>query len=240
MRKQFNTFPMDEIAAYSQIMERITSRPKDVSKIILRVLSWIRYSQRLLHADELREVIWVEDTDKQRNTDAVNGLNMIDIIGICESLITCDKTDNLVKFSHITVQEFLEKSNFAGELMTHATLAKTCLTYLNFESFEAPCLDEESDDNRRKEYMFSGYAATYWDVHARNANTEDVLWGDMLVAIIDTFQQEGKRESMLQLRDSFGKKSPVSRMSLLHVLATSRLASYYIPPLSDKIPNVTY
>jgi hypothetical protein len=238
MRKRFDTFPIDEIDAYRQIMERITSS-KDVSKIILRVLSWIRYSPRLLDADELREVIWVEDTDKQLNTDDINGFSINDIVRNCESLITWDKTDNLVKFSHITVQEFLETSNFGDELMTHAALAKICLTYLNFKAFEAPYSDRESRDDRSNKYMFNSYAAKYWAVHARNANKEDVIWRGMLIAIIDTFQQDGKRESMEQMKCSWFRPQPTGK-SLLHVLVESRLASYYMPPLSDKISNVTY
>jgi hypothetical protein len=181
----------------------------------------------------------VEDTDKQLNTDAINGLNIIDIIGTCESLITCDNTDHLVKFSHITVQEFLEKSRFGDDLMTHAALAKTCLTYLNFEAFEVPCFDKKSRDNPSREHRFSSYAARYWAVHARNANTEDVIWRGMLIAIIDTFQQDGKRESMEQMKGYRSRHQPTGK-SLLRVLVASRLASYYIPPLSDKISNVTY
>jgi hypothetical protein len=85
MRKQFHTFPINEIDAYNQIMQRIMSSTGISKKIILRVLSWIRYSQRLLDFEELREVIWVEEKDTQLNTDDINGFSINDIIRNCES-----------------------------------------------------------------------------------------------------------------------------------------------------------
>lgn len=239
MRKQFDTFPIDEIEAYTQIMQHITSKG-DSKKTILRILSWVRNADRLLHVDELREIIWVEDKDTQLNTDDINDFGIDDIIRNCESLVTFDKETLQVKFSHTTVLEFLEKGVFAGDLISHASLAKTCLTYLNFEAFAAPCIDSTALDERRKEYTFAAYAAKYWAVHARNAKMEDVIWGDMLIAVVDTFQQDGKRESMKQLETRTYRFDMSTGKSLLHILVESKLATFYLPPLSENISNITY
>jgi hypothetical protein len=194
MRMQFQTFPVNEIEAYSQIMQRITSKG-DSKKIILRILSWIRYAEMTLRVKELQEIIWVEDNNKHLNREAINGFGVDDIIRNCESLVTCDKRTNQIKFSHATVQEFLETSRFASELMTHAALAKTCLTYLNFKVFRVPCIYERSLDKRLDLYAFSVYTAFVWAVHATKANIEDAIWSD----IVDTFKQDGKRESVEQI-----------------------------------------
>jgi hypothetical protein len=235
MRKQFHNFPANTIEAYQQIMQRITKR--DSKKTILRILSWIRYAGRLLSGDELREIIWLEDKDKQLNTKDINGFRIDDIIRNCESLVTFDRATHHVRFSHATVQEFLDKSSFARELMSHSALAKVCLTYLNFEVFRVPCSDQGSLRDRKRQHVFSRYAAAYWAVHARNANTEDAIWGDIVITIIDIFKQDGNRESVLQLQKSH---THPSSKSLLHVLVESQLASYYMPPLSDKISDVNY
>jgi hypothetical protein len=121
--------------------------------------------------------------------------------------------------------------------MTHADLAKTCLTYLNFEVFGVPCTDKTSLDRRLETHMFSCYAARYWAVHAVNANTEDAIWSDMLITIVDTFKHHGKRKSVEQLR--YRRTFRIDK-SLLHILVEWDLASYYIPPLSDKLSNINY
>jgi hypothetical protein len=155
-------------------MERISSKG-DSKKIILQVLSWIRYSKRPLLFDELREVIWVEEGDTELKTTDINDFSLNHIIRNCESLVTTGQ----IRFSHTTVQEFLETSKFACELMTHAGLAKTCLTYLNFEEFGAPCNSKERIRIRVETYKFSKYAAVYWADHAGSAGSEDAIWSDV-------------------------------------------------------------
>jgi hypothetical protein len=220
-------------------MKRISSKG-DSKKIILRVLSWIRYAKRPLLFDELREVIWVEEGDTELKTTDINDFSLNHIIRNCESLVTCDNTTGQIRFSHTTVQEFLETSKFACELMTHAGLAKTCLTYLNFEEFEAPCLDKKSCGRRLRRHVFGEYAARFWVDHAGSASSGDAIWSDMLIQIVDTFLQDGKRESMLQMRSWIDSIQLSSGGSLLHLLVKSRLASYYMPPLSEKISKVDY
>jgi hypothetical protein len=227
-------------------MERISS--KGYSKtIILRVLSWIRYAKRPLLFDELREVIWVEEGDTKLKATDINDFSLDHIIRNCQSLVTCDKATHQMRFSHTTVQEFLETSRYACELMIHAGLAKTCLTYLNFEEFGAPCISEGRIRIRVETYKFSKYAAVYWADHAGSASSEDAIWSDMLVQIVDTFRHDGKRKSMHQMN----LYNPVfevllvalprpSRPSFLHLLVERGLASYYLPPLSEKISKVGY
>jgi hypothetical protein len=237
-RKQLHTkFPDNAIDAYHQIMRRITSEAVS-KKQNLRVLSWIRHSERPLHIDELREVIWVEDNSRKLNRKDVNDFGINAIIRNCESLVTFNKMTGQVKYSHTTVQEFLD-SEFTKELTTHTALAITCLTYLNFDVFEDFCIDIESLHERAKNYRFLSYASNYWATHARNADTEDVIWDDMQIAIIETLRQHGKRESMEQMRNYWpSSKSIVSkRKSLLHILVEIRLVPY-LPLLSDKLSDI--
>jgi ankyrin repeat protein len=232
MRERLEHLPVDELTAYSEIMARIT-KDESSKKIILRILSWIRYSQRLLSINELREVIWVEQGDKDLKRKNIDGLELDDIIKNCESLVTCDKTTRQVRFCHATVQEFLDK-RFACELMTHTDLAKTCLTYLNFDVFGVSSVDHESIKERRETYAFSDYAASYWAVHAGRANSGDGKGSDVQLAIVDTFRENGKRESMVQFKDCRNwYDAVISRKSFLHILVESGLAFNCMPPISD-------
>jgi hypothetical protein len=224
MRKQFHNFPIDEIDAYSQIMQRITSSPGVSKKIILRVLSWIRYAKRLLHVDELREIIWVEDNDKYLNREDINGFSIDDIIRNCESLVTYDKQSYQVKFSHTTVQEFLEKSHFAVELITQTSLAKMCLTYLNFEVLGAPCIDLESLTSRLDQFQFNRYAALFWGIHVREAE-ESLTVRNAALAFLES---ANRRNSMLQIEEYLNSPSRsiffTEGQTVLHVIARNGLA----------------
>jgi hypothetical protein len=116
--------------------------------------------------------------------------------------------------------------------MTHTDLAKACLTYLNFDVFGVPCVDRESIEERRETYAFSKYAVYYWAVHVGNAKSGERNWSDMLFAIVDTFRENGKRESMVQFKAHW-RDPVISRKSLLHILVESGLAFNHMPPISD-------
>jgi hypothetical protein len=77
-------------------MKRISSKG-DSKKIILRVLSWIRYAKRPLLFDELREVIWVEEGDTELKTTDINDFSLNHIIRNCESLWNDARSWNFLK-----------------------------------------------------------------------------------------------------------------------------------------------
>jgi hypothetical protein len=213
--EQFRTFPSDEIEAYKQIMHRITCLRGGSKKIILRILSWIAYSPRDLRGDELQEVIWVEENDEDLNEAQIKKFQIEAVIADCESLVTYDKTTSTIKFSHVTVQEFFDQSDFKDKIgMTHAALAKTCLTYFNFKVFEEPCLDMGSLTERTNKYKFSFYAAKNWEFHFVKAVKDEPENVNLCNAFINTFLESelaaGRRKSMEQI--SWG---PIDEMNIL-------------------------
>src|SRR5436190_17547332 len=75
------------------------------------------------------------------------------IVQCCESLVELDEERGIVRFAHVTIHEFLEKSHIAT-LHTPVELGKICLTYLNFDAFEHPCPDKEAFKERLQTYGF--------------------------------------------------------------------------------------
>ena len=67
----------------------------------------------------------------------------------------------IVRFTHYTVQEFLQ-DKYLHKVLTPIDLAKVCLTYLTFDIFEdRPCADSDAFYRRMKSYQFSVYAMQY-------------------------------------------------------------------------------
>jgi hypothetical protein len=128
---------------YEDIMHRIEKGGDTDRDLAVRTLSWILHSTntRPLKMNELRELLVIEDGDNdldERQSTAE------DIIAVCQSLVVCDLQSNVVRFTHFTVQEFLN-DKYRDKLLPSTDLAKVCLTYLTFDIFElGPCANKES------------------------------------------------------------------------------------------------
>jgi len=168
----------------------------DDTDFALKILSWIFRAQRTLKMQELLEALAVQDTDTQLDREFCADPH--DIIDCCQSLVTHDERTDSVQFAHSTVQQFLA-SAFAPPLLTHVALARTCLTYLNFEVFESgPCGTRETLDKRIRDYRLSEYASKYWSFHTQRSSDDACV----VRAVWDLLDSETKKDSMLQLRSS--------------------------------------
>lgn len=116
--------PRDLSDAYEAVFARIERRSKCAKSLALRTLSWVFYAKRSLHMDELREALAVRDSDIQLHETYL--LDPGSIVEVCESLIVHDDSSGIVRFTHYTVQEFLQSNNVIP-LLSMVDLAKTCL-----------------------------------------------------------------------------------------------------------------
>jgi hypothetical protein len=223
-----NKVPNDLSAAYSEILGRIESTDRDLA---LRILSCLFRARRVLRMDELLEILVVEDSKEDLETESF--IEPADVIQCCKSLVLYEESSGIVRFIHETVRDYL-KDNI-DILPPAAYLANTCLSFLAFKVFDKPCGGKECIEERVRKYKFSLYDAQHWGHHAREAEEcPDVQRG-----IISCFASEGKRNAVLQLeayansgmRDfSFPKGH-----TLLHLLAQTGLARTCSVLLKDKV-----
>jgi len=83
-----------------------------------------------------------------------------------------DQSTGGVRFIHPSVQRWFKGEPQNQKLLTHDYLAKTCLTYLNFDVFDAfdvPIDYSMSAIIEAMSYPFLRYAARFWGDHAREA-----------------------------------------------------------------------
>ena len=184
------TAPADLPDIYHGIMGRIERKYDKV--FVLRILSWLFWARRPLRVAELLEALSVQENDI--NLEEEYFADPCDIIDCCQSLVVREESTDLVQFTHYTVQEFL-LSNCLPLLLTPVDLAKTCLTYLNFEALEAgPCFPRSAVDERLMRYKFCQYAAIYWGNHAQGMGEEDPV---VVEAVLRMLQSNAKNDSML-------------------------------------------
>ena len=232
--KALKTVPKDMSSAYNDVMERIKkSRDGKDKDLAMRILSWLFHAQRTLHMDELLEALAVgpgeddsdvDDTDDD-DQDRIHGnmLQPFQVIECCKSLVLYDESSGLVRFTHYTVQQFIA-SHIKQSLPPAIDLAKTCLSYLGFDTFNQVC-DSESMEKRVQKYKFGSYAAQFWALHTKGEVEKSP---DVQQAVLRLFASENKRNSILQMNayvsSSGDRLSFTKGQTLLHVIAKNGLA----------------
>ena len=242
--RRLKTVPKDLYLAYSGVIERIKSEDQDDADFGMRIISWIHRSRRILKMDELLEALAVEEyledaSNKELdvNLDAIleERSTPTDLVKICKGLVLYDELSGAVRFSHETVDGFVQNElEEKSKLPTSTILAKTCLIYLSSPAFDVPCHDVRSLIARLERYKFSGYASQYWADHIKcNRKGEE----QMQNALYETFQLDGRREAMGQIAHYIKYqrawfKSSIGR-SFFHIIAANGLAKIFRHLLND-------
>jgi len=124
-------------------------------------LMWISHAERPLKPDELCHALAVERGSLDVNADNVPSIGTL--LLCCQGLVVMDKEASTVRLIHFTLQEYLKAHvEFFGA--AHATMAETCLSYLNSQQVKALSASSSPD---LPSTPFLEYSSVYWGVHAK-------------------------------------------------------------------------
>jgi ankyrin repeat protein len=144
---------------YKSMLQRIDSRG-------LKLLHWVLFAARPLTLDELRFAIAIKAG--MADLDPKQDLPYPSFIELALGLLTVEGVRRIVRFSHLTIKEYLTTHSSQYFPDGHQLLAITCLTYLNFTA-----LSSESGRARFMHhgdlYPFFHYAPFEWGHHTREA-----------------------------------------------------------------------
>ena len=147
VREQLKRLPLNLPETYKQMWERIKVEGNE--PIASKALAWLLYAVRPLSPEEITQAVAVElgSTAFQQHMYPVEH-----IIAACGNFVSLDTKQNVLRFEHYSVQEFLKGHKFkeAG-----SDIARSCFTVLSLYE-PPPPLD------------FYGYVATYWQEHAKS------------------------------------------------------------------------
>lgn len=118
--------------------------------------------------EQLLEALVVEELELNLSLDDAlqDKLTPFDVIECCKSLVLHEISSDLVRFSHFTVQEFIDKH--AEEILPPVThIARACLAYLDSPEFNLLGLDRITLREKLLAYKFSSYASQFWADHIR-------------------------------------------------------------------------
>ena len=173
IRARLGKLPKGLTGVYDEILISIKSQPDCNSELAINALKWMLVSERPLKPAELVAAavldpsISIEDPNSHIPVDSSAPppeptLAVEVLIQSCEGLLLLDTTLGVVRFSHLSVREYLEQS---GVVDTQLFVSESCLWVLQY-SLNTPLYQ---------------YAADYWYKHCRSyqdlvlstANTKD-------------------------------------------------------------------
>jgi hypothetical protein len=121
IQKRLGKLPKTLGDTYSKIYEKISE--EEELEIARRALMWVMCSRRPLSSQE-----WVNTTYWPEQVDQGVGVNSL--LDMCHNLVTVDNQSQVVRFAHLSVQEYLENmEDFAME-EGNAMAAEFCLSVL--------------------------------------------------------------------------------------------------------------
>src|SRR5437762_2958043 len=97
--------PLDLYTAYSETIDRIEKAGSKSTAI--KILSWLFHARRPIHMDEVREIVSVRIQDSDLVTDFLDRKDLL--IQSCQGLVAFDERSGILRFTHYTVQEFLQE-----------------------------------------------------------------------------------------------------------------------------------
>jgi hypothetical protein len=213
--------------AFKDILDRIKEGGKTDTKLALKALAWVFHTSnvgvRPLKMEELQHLLGTREGFADIDDKFLPASRNISIV--CQSLLVHDTESKAVNFIHSSVQEYLRGY---PELPPVFELAKTCINYLSFDTFNSgPCQTSEELKLRLERYKAGAFVAQFWEFYYRAAEKLSNVAGfsGLRDAVYMFLLSENRRNSMLQMEQNPSGEyvSFTGGLTLLHVIAKSGL-----------------
>lgn len=124
VKEELGKLPDGLVSTYQQIYERIQNNVREAPRAV-GALMWIMSAQRPLSPEEWADgVSWA----LLKPDGNPSKLKMPVLLDVCQNLVVYDRQLNVMRFSHLSVREFLEIKSL--HLQPAEMAAKACLAVL--------------------------------------------------------------------------------------------------------------
>ena len=182
-REALGILPTDLHDSFQRIITRIRQCPRaGQAELGMRVLMWLHFSYRKLKLEELQHALAVEESHTE--FDVGNIPSRKAILDCCLGLVLVDEETSTVSFVHYTLEEYFCKYTREQFPDGYSSIAKTCLTYLNFGELRKNCMNIDSLEEKINTHAFLNYAALYWGVYVKQQPNHGSLT-ELIKMIVD-------------------------------------------------------
>ena len=202
-------------------MEEIAVDGAYTHSLATNVLSWLYHTShtRLIQIEELRDLLATTSNSTDLDFKARPSVEVI--LAATHRLVRCDQNSGVVRFTHPTVFDFLEKRH-QQYIHPIGYMALTSLTYLSFDVFRSGKSPNIQELRKRMDtYKALRYVAQYWGTFVRLSEN----WHPVQMMTLSFLASTPKREAMNQVMDyvRMGRMFDSGR-GILHIIAENGLA----------------
>ncbi|KAL8897576.1 MAG: hypothetical protein Q9207_007148 [Kuettlingeria erythrocarpa] len=170
MMEVLDHLPRNLHSAFEETMQRIRGQPEALGQLGLNCLMWVSHVRRPMSFDELGDALAITTQSESNSLDSTFRPSQRRTTNACHGLITVDEKTKIVHLVHYSVYEYLRRSEPLVFPKAEEILARLCIRYQLFESFNTGCCySEEKIIERLKEYPLLAYAARNWGTHVANS-----------------------------------------------------------------------
>lgn len=167
MKSTLSTFKKGSASldhAYGEALQRVTSQRDGDYRLAKKVLSWIAYAKRPLTTTEICCALAVDPGDADLDREKVPDID--DLVTVCAGLVVVDPESGIIRLVHYTTQEYLERVGAEWNPDAQLNIARSCLTYLSFDTFKSGgCSTDKKLEERLRQNEFLDYASKHWGEH---------------------------------------------------------------------------
>ncbi|KAJ5657785.1 uncharacterized protein N7484_001434 [Penicillium longicatenatum] len=159
--------------AYNKVWRGIEKQRKSDQTLTIRALRWVMSASKPLTSDEL---LWAVRVDTAKDVFSLNGkIDEDGLLSLCGNLLVVDSKLKVWRFSHLSVQEYIEKKPDWTLPQTHHELASACLLLLNdtYEKIDPDTVSSPPEGSKASADLFDlanpfqFYARHHWALHVK-------------------------------------------------------------------------
>ncbi|KAK4992632.1 hypothetical protein LTR50_000966 [Elasticomyces elasticus] len=169
--------------AYGETMKRIEASSDSLKDVATKTLGILLFTKRPLRIMELQVYLAIDEADTELDED--NIVESTTILSACMGLVVMEAQTDSIHLVHYTAKEYLRLIGGLGLMRDRAgCIAKTCLTYLNFDAFKVPpCKDDDELASRLQKHSFLEHAADSFSIYITSGLRESSMMDDILALL---------------------------------------------------------
>jgi hypothetical protein len=174
-RSALKKLPPDLPSSYKRILERANASNFYNQQLVAHTLQWIMFGRQKLAMPALLEALGCIDNETSFDGECFTTPD--ELLHWCSSLVRVT-SEGFLEVAHFTVKEFLASIDAVrepqfgkfqvSEKLANVNLANTCLTYLNYPTFQSLSLPDVVGDSTQDQivehldtYRFLNYATVF-------------------------------------------------------------------------------
>ncbi|KAL8946283.1 MAG: hypothetical protein Q9222_007299 [Ikaeria aurantiellina] len=164
VRNALKNLPIELDHIYDQALNRVASQPPEHRRLAEHIFTWVTYCYRPLSISTLQQALAIEPGHKELDDEAKP--DKATMLRVCQGLVVTDYHSETLRLVHYTFENNLVRKERLPN--AHAEIARTCMTYLAFDLFQASYQEEPYSLSLlvcSSRCLLLRYASHFWASH---------------------------------------------------------------------------